>query len=1280
MGQSNSRFLKDFKVHNDAVQALDYTVLREGAKPIEMIFHKDGVDLKGEEGSYVELKEDSVILEQGRFKVNSDIDSLYFVVSNTVDEFNRLVKFCKETYDEKLGEKTPLNLEEFNFCTRSGMYMVNVVPVGAFKAREQPYTTIVRYKSPSLKDVMRSVNFAIHVDNSPETEIEGSLDDDDDDDDGHERSSQSSLERSNSGFGSRLSTTSSTLSRVSGEHAQQLTFKNFLQVESKVRFKKLKNLKTSSVMCYMNRKGEVFVSAKFHMKIVKQYSKHNKVDNTVLDRLLTSGQNEKSCRLSYFTSSLGNKRSDRSRTCKKVCSRESSRSIPSLNYDSLEAMHFGLDEVEPDFIILGDNTVLAYRKYQPKGTPLANVIYFPPIGGDGKYRRIIGVELLKKRIGTFIVDIRGHGYSGGKRGHVNAPETIWEDVRSIIRIVKWNNPNIPIFLAGDSISAGLLLHYLTLYKYPDPFVSGICMLSPLVEFMVYEKAEEEILRAMNIKADLKRLTLASLTKGKLFGGKDIVKFKAFDKDGFDDTVVDGISGFMLMSSNNIDGTVKQQFEKLTVPIGAWVGELNEVLLPEKILLINDLTKNVSNNLKECKTIPDRANYSIFENASEHMGSFIERISRLTTLPAYSVSSPNVLMDLSTRWMASDDDSRTDDFFEPRNVKVNYIEGCRGNPLPYQYFQVTNAPVAKIVLLSLGNLYQSMADDFARTTNAIVYVADIGFWNKFKCGEKLDGTDCRNLIADIDRHVKFARYLKPENIPLFLIAHGPLCHVLQSFVATPRRDFVEAFVFLSPLFVDSRNCTTPLLTEACSRSLQGMSSSSETVPSRKEFFLRILHCIRDGWKIDFEDVLRSLKRADGTGRKSSLFFADGDCFLIKAFAMSLKRRLPALGLDPRSQVVVVEDWDWISYILAASEVVQGFMTNFVSAISVPKEIARLSSDDMNVSNFEFLETVGIGAVGKVLISRFRGNDDRESSQYFAVKCMKKKELVSSGKVGAALREKKILSMCHSPFIVSFVGSMNDVSCVFIVMEYLIGGELFTKLRMVNKLDITAVRFYFAEILLAVEYLHKLNIVHRDIKTTNVLISASGHVKLIDLDTSKITKNGRCETFCGTLQYMAPEIILRKPWYDGYCADVYALGIVCYELLFGEVPFRGNDVESLSHRILQGIPNTYERGNEDSLQFVKDLTSVDPAFRVGGKSPGIGEGSKVSNIRSHPWLSTVNFQGMENFQVCPPFIPKYVTGKDSSNFVAYKDAADSFAMTLSASLGDSGKENIKELDEF
>lgn len=198
------------------------------------------------------------------------------------------------------------------------------------------------------------------------------------------------------------------------------------------------------------------------------------------------------------------------------------------------------------------------------------------------------------------------------------------------------------------------------------------------------------------------------------------------------------------------------------------------------------------------------------------------------------------------------------------------------------------------------------------------------------------------------------------------------------------------------------------------------------------------------------------------------------------------------------------------------------------------------------------------------------------------------------VDHVISEFGILREINHPFLVNMLGFSQDDRYLYFSLEYIPGGELFTYLRNIGKLDSGQARFYAAQVGLMFEYLHSKNIVYRDLKPENLLIAADGYMKLTDFGFAKFL-DGRTYTLCGTPEYLAPEILLNKG--HGKPVDWWTLGILIYEMLAGIDPFSDEDPMAIYQKILKGkirFPRNFDR-NAKSL--VKHLLVADLTKRYG-----------------------------------------------------------------------------------
>jgi tRNA A-37 threonylcarbamoyl transferase component Bud32 len=211
----------------------------------------------------------------------------------------------------------------------------------------------------------------------------------------------------------------------------------------------------------------------------------------------------------------------------------------------------------------------------------------------------------------------------------------------------------------------------------------------------------------------------------------------------------------------------------------------------------------------------------------------------------------------------------------------------------------------------------------------------------------------------------------------------------------------------------------------------------------------------------------------------------------------------------------------------------------SSIASSSTSSSLLTTTVKLDDFELDRTIGTGSFGRVMVAYLK----RDRTQRYAMKMLKKENIVKMKQVEHTLNERKILSSIDFPFIVKLAYAFKDASNLYMVLEYVSGGEMFTHLRKTGRYSEENACFYASQIVLTFEYLHYLQIVYRDLKPENVLYDSSGYVKITDFGFAKVIKD-RTWTLCGTPEYLAPEIILSR----GYnkAVDWWALGVIIYEM--------------------------------------------------------------------------------------------------------------------------------------
>ncbi|KAJ7276231.1 kinase-like domain-containing protein [Mycena haematopus] len=325
-------------------------------------------------------------------------------------------------------------------------------------------------------------------------------------------------------------------------------------------------------------------------------------------------------------------------------------------------------------------------------------------------------------------------------------------------------------------------------------------------------------------------------------------------------------------------------------------------------------------------------------------------------------------------------------------------------------------------------------------------------------------------------------------------------------------------------------------------------------------------------------------------------------------------------------------------------------------------------EVGPSSFVKLKMLGKGDVGKVYLVR-----EKKTDKLFAMKVLSKKEMIERKKIKRALTEQEILATANHPFIVTLYHSFQSEGYLFFCMEYCMGGEFFRALqtRPGKCLPEEAARFYAAEVVAALEYLHLMGFIYRDLKPENILLHQSGHIMLSDFDLAKqsnepggmpvmiqsetngvplvdtmsCTVNFRTNSFVGTEEYIAPEVIAAQ----GHTAavDWWTLGILIYEMIYATTPFKGAERNDTFANIRDSP--VHFKDNPKVSQAGKDCVTrlLDKRERS-----RLGSKSGASEVKQHKWFAKINWGLLRNTR--PPIIPSLSNGQDAVNFRQMKES--------------------------
>lgn len=293
--------------------------------------------------------------------------------------------------------------------------------------------------------------------------------------------------------------------------------------------------------------------------------------------------------------------------------------------------------------------------------------------------------------------------------------------------------------------------------------------------------------------------------------------------------------------------------------------------------------------------------------------------------------------------------------------------------------------------------------------------------------------------------------------------------------------------------------------------------------------------------------------------------------------------------------------------------------------------------VTLENFEFLKVLGKGTFGKVILCR-----EKLTEHLYAIKILKKEVIIQKDEVAHTLTENRVLRTTSHPFLTSLKYSFQTADRLCFVMEYVNGGELFFHLTRERIFPEDRAKFYSAEIISALAYLHEEGIIYRDIKLENLLLDKEGHIKIADFGLCKeeIHYGRTTKTFCGTPEYLAPEVLEDNDY--GRAVDWWGTGVVMYEMMCGRLPFYNKDHDVLFTLILMEDVKFPRTISDNAKNLICGLLRKDPTKRLGGGPEDAKE------IMTHPFFSSINWKDLYDKKVTPPFKPQVTSDTDTRYF--------------------------------
>uniref|UniRef100_A0AAQ5ZM92 Ribosomal protein S6 kinase n=1 Tax=Amphiprion ocellaris TaxID=80972 RepID=A0AAQ5ZM92_AMPOC len=369
--------------------------------------------------------------------------------------------------------------------------------------------------------------------------------------------------------------------------------------------------------------------------------------------------------------------------------------------------------------------------------------------------------------------------------------------------------------------------------------------------------------------------------------------------------------------------------------------------------------------------------------------------------------------------------------------------------------------------------------------------------------------------------------------------------------------------------------------------------------------------------------------------------------------------------------IAEPWPTMELVQLETENGQSTTEDDTTAVKEDGDIKEINithvvkegSEKADASQFELLKVLGQGSFGKVFLVRKVTPPD--ANQLYAMKVLKKATLKVRDRVRTKM-ERDILADVNHPFVVKLhYGDINAIVStdliifyrfkslklyssfqtegkLYLILDFLRGGDLFTRLSKEVMFTEEDVKFYLAELALGLDHLHSLGIIYRDLKPENILLDEEGHIKLTDFGLCKeaIDHEKKAYSFCGTVEYMAPEVVNRQG--HTHSADWWSFGVLMFEMLTGSLPFQGKDRKETMNLILKARLGMPQFLSAEAQSLLRALFKRNPTNRLGSGADGAEE------IKRHGFFSTIDWNKLFRKEVKPPFRPAVARPDDTFYF--------------------------------
>ncbi|KAL0276514.1 UNVERIFIED_CONTAM: hypothetical protein PYX00_004073 [Menopon gallinae] len=493
-----------------------------------------------------------------------------------------------------------------------------------------------------------------------------------------------------------------------------------------------------------------------------------------------------------------------------------------------------------------------------------------------------------------------------------------------------------------------------------------------------------------------------------------------------------------------------------------------------------------------------------------------------------------------------------------------------------------------------------------------------------------------LENSVEAHCDIFDNASQDSLPIIRFVHHQIIEMARDCLQKSQEKLIT-----SRYFYEMTDNLEILLNETKEKSAEAASKITGLI---KKMLLiisrpaRLLECL----EFNPEEFYRILEQVEGHAKTSQGIKADLPQYIVSK-----------LGLNRDPIAELQEDIDLLENSSSGSNQSVQYNAPVTQLEDAKKTILKAPTED----DFEVIKLISNGAYGAVYLVRLK-----ETRQRFAMKKINKNNLMLRNQVEQVFAERDIMSFTDNPFVVSMICSIETKKHLCLVMEYVEGGDCATLLKSIGPLPSDMARFYFAETVLAVEYLHSYGIVHRDLKPDNLLITALGHIKLTDFGLSKMglmslttniyegyidkeTKQFSDKQVIGTPEYIAPEVILRQGY--GKPVDWWSMGIILYEFLVGCVPFFGETPEELfAHTIYDDIEWPDESDwpvQPEAKDLITLLLQQNPRDRLGTGG--------AQEVKEHQYFSGVDWNSLLRQKA--EFVPQLDHEEDTSYFDSRTD---------------------------